>query len=255
MDHEEIKNQAESFDYAQPQNEVEFNKNLDLLLKYLLFETKWDSPTIRQSHLLDRIPHLQDLPLVCKAKECEYALKCPIMRKLNDRQQEATFIGTECRADKIFAVEQFVAFVKDLSIDPEQTTDVVDVANLIRLLILKRRIDWTLAVEGLTVNDPALIWQKDGTVHRRLEAHPLLRIGDGIEKQIQAAKKQLMAGRASRAEMAGMLGKSGVDILKDLWSGKLNVENDALPLKEDSSIEAEFKVTEEDVLDSISREE
>jgi hypothetical protein len=219
-------------DLTAASSEEEFEEAIDLLAQCLLFETPWqesfkDNPRIRR-----KIAILEDVPLVCRAMDCPYAQRCPIMKALETDAERVALVGTPCRADKIYAVEQFAAFVKELQIEPEQTTDIVNVASLVRLMLYKRRIDWTLAIEGLIDREPRVIDQKSGQVYYTKVVHPLIKVSEQIEKQISQLHKQLMADRQSRAALAATMGRSSVDILHGLFTGKL--------LESDNPIEADF---------------
>jgi hypothetical protein len=210
--------------YADPISDNDFEDQMDLLAQYLLFGTKWESIITKNPKLRRKVPILGDIPLVCKATDCPYATKCPVLKGIPVNADKLKLVGTECRADKIYAVESFADFVKDLQIDPEQTTDIINVASIIRLLILKRRIDWTLAIEGIMDKEPGVIDQRTGQVYFRNVVHPLLKVSESLEKQIAVLQKQLMADRQARAALAASMGK-GADILKELFSNPKMLED------------------------------
>lgn len=226
-------------DITKPVSEEEFEDAIDLLTQTLLFDTPWKDLLLENPKHRRTIPIITDIPLVCKATDCAYAAKCPIMKALSKDADKLKFIGTECRADKIYAIQQFTSLAKELDVKPEQTNDIISIASIVRLLILKRRIDWSLAIDGIVTKEPGAIDQKSGTVYYKLAAHPLLKVSADIEKQISQVQKQLMADRQERAKLAASLGNRGSDLLKALFTGKVN----ALPAS--TPIEAEF-IMEED---------
>lgn len=228
---DEITSLAKTLNFRDPITEEEFESALDILVQFLLFGTKWENLVLENPKIRKKIPVINDMPLICKANDCEYASKCPILKHLKKDQDRAALIGTECRADKIFAIEQLTAFVKELQIEPDQTTDILNVANLIGKLIVKRRIDWQLAISGLTEREVSAIDQRTGQVYHKTSANPLFKVSEGLEKQITTLQKQLVADRQARTSLA-TTGK-GVDILKQLFSGNFKA-------LEESAIEAEF---------------
>lgn len=225
---------------SDPLSEKEFESALDLLAQYLLFETKWEVDIVKNPKKR-KVPILDDIPLICKANECLYADKCPVLKSIPKNSDRLKLVGTECRADRIYALEAFADFIKELQIDVDNTTDIINVASLVRNLILKRRIDWTLAIEGIMHKEPGVIDQRTGQVYWKAVVHPLLKVSEALEKQIAVLQKQLMADRQARASFAASLGK-GNDILKELFS------NTNL-LEQSNPIDAEF------YLDTEEREE
>jgi len=236
---EKISEIASQLNFTDPVSDTDFEDILDILAQYLLFGTKWESYALSNPKVRRTLPILFDMPLICKANDCPYAPKCPILKNIKKSADKVKLVGTECRADKIYAMEEFAAFAKDLQIDPAQTTDVINVAGLVRLLILKRRIDWTLAIEGIMDKEPGVIDQRTGQVYFRNVVHPLLKVSESLEKQLATLQKQLMADRQARAALMASIGK-GADVLNDLFSGDIRA------LEADNPIEAEFHVNTEE---------
>ncbi len=230
----EIRALAETIDFTDPVTEDEFEDAVDVLAQFLLFGTKWESVILKDPKARRRVPIISDIPLICKADDCVYAKKCPILKGIKKQNDKLKLIGTECRADRLYAIQEFTAFVRDLQIDPEQTTDIINVASLVRLLIIKRRIDWQIAIDGIMDKEPGVVDPRTGQVYFRNVVHPLLKTSESITKQMQMLQKQLMADRQARAALASALGQRGSDVLKNLFSGNFDA------LEADNPIDAEF---------------
>ncbi len=201
-------------------NEEEFTDAIDAFTRFLLFGTRWEELAIKNPKIRKTIPTLSDIPLQCKAYDCIYASKCPILKALDNKRDGNKLIGTDCRADQIHGVETFTALVKDMQIEPDQTTDIMTVAQIVRNLIFKRRIDWSIAIEGMELEEPTVIDQRSGQVHFKKVSHHLHNLSAQLDKQIAALQKQLMADRAARATLAASLGKNNITTLANLFAGK-----------------------------------
>ncbi len=217
----------QNFNLSQPAAEEEFTSALDSVAKFLLFGTSWEDATISK-----KVPMLSDMPLVCKVHSCPFASKCAVLKN-TPKGKEGDLLGTDCRAEKLFGVEQFSALVKELHVNPEQTVDVINVTSLVRLLIIKRRMDLYLSIEGMIYDEIGTVNQRTGQAYGKKTLHPLFKEYDKVEKQIHALQAQLMASRKDRASLAATVGKHA-DVLKDLFQGKMNKP-------EPAPIEAEFE--------------
>jgi hypothetical protein len=137
-------------------------------------------------------------------------------------------VGTQCRADKLFGVQNYAMIIKDLDIQPGQAIDLINAANLVRWMIYRRRLDWQLAIEGLTIN--AVMAVQKGTELGEQKAHPLFKEAERVDKMIDAAQKSLVASRKDRLALAAQFGKEK-DVIKNLFIGLgmdnlLEVENE-----------------------------
>lgn len=216
----EIADNYYSFNISAPSTEAEFDDALGTVMQFLLFGSKWDPVAIKDKRALKRIPILQDIPLICYVRDCPYANKCVVLRNVLP-QDEVGLFGTECRADKLYAAETFSALIQDLEVAPENTVDLLNVASLVRLMIIQRRIDWSIALDGLTLREVATIDQRSGQAYTKMSSHPLLKEAERIQKQISVLQTQLMANRKERMNFAASVGKS-TDVLKQLLTGKFN---------------------------------
>jgi hypothetical protein len=146
---------------------------------------------------------------------------------MNDSEQ-MKLVGTECRADKLYAVEQFAALVKELQINPDQTSDLLSVTAMIRHLIILRRIEWRLSIDDIMVKEPGIIDQKSGQVYWKEVSHPLMKEQERLENQVRKLRTELQASRKDRVAVAMSMGK-GNEVLKSLFSSTF-----------EAPIEAEF---------------
>jgi hypothetical protein len=177
-------------------DEDEFVQALEELASLLLFDTDWS----KHSQSLKHLDIIHDVPLVCKVEFCPYASKCDVLPHLTDSEREQ-LRDTPCRSERMFALRQFVAFVRDLSIRPSDAIDVQNVADLVRLSILKRRIDWQISMDGM-IEYEKYVADNKGTVFTKRDSHPLLKEYERVNKQIASLAKQLVASRRDRITLA-----------------------------------------------------
>jgi len=219
-DRKEITQNYYSFNIAAPATDEEFDDALGTVMQYLLFGSKWDPVAITDKRVLSKIPIIQDIPLRCEVRDCPYAAKCPLLRKARP-QEEAGLMGTDCRADKLYAAELFSTLIQDLEVGPENTVDLINVASLVRLMVIQRRIDWAIALDGIELREVSAIDQRSGQAYLKLTSHPLLKEMERLQKQISVLQTQLMANRKERLNYAASIGKGG-DLIKNLLTTKLN---------------------------------
>jgi len=207
-----------NFNLAEPCSDVEFTSALERVAQYLLFGTNWDSGIA-----IKKLDFISDIPLTCKGMECPYATKCPVLRNMK-KSDIPNLIGTDCRAERIFGLENFSAIVKELGISPEHTNDIINATAIIRLQIMQRRIDWHLAIDGMQLDEVATVNQRTGQAYSKRVTHPLFKEYEKLGKQIAALQSQLQASRKDKANLAATVGKHA-DALKDLFMGKIKNVN------------------------------
>ena len=207
---------SEFFELSKEFNDEEFSKALLQLGETLLFDTDWHNNIVRNSKIIANTGLLQDIPLICRAEKCPYAAKCPVLQQMSDQKVIDSLKGTNCRVDRIFGLKQFVSLVKNLNIDPGQTVDILNVASYVRLLMLKRRMDWDIAIEGLRYDEIAAVDQRTGSVYHKSVDNPLIKAAGSLDKQIEAQQKLLVASRKDKMNAASQLGQHQ-DFLKELF--------------------------------------
>lgn len=223
----------DEFQLALPSTEGDFREQLEAFASFLLFKTEWD----KQDNVIKEINIIHDVPLICHVEFCPYAAKCDVLPNLSDAEKEE-LRETNCRSERIYGIKHFASLVKDLSIRPADSIDVQNVADLVRLFILKRRIDWQISIDGMIEREEYIADNK-GTVLTRRDSHPLLKEYERINKQIISLSKQLMASRRDRLTIAKELNPS---------SKLISLFNKNIPPTprqvEAETVDAEFKTEE-----------
>lgn len=257
-----------NFSLAAPITDKEFDTALDFLFNYLLFDVKsWQPELIKDPTIRQEMPILSSFPLHCKGRGkpimtkvldeetgeeeeiptghykggCRYYEMCPIMRKLEPEQQEE-LLGKPCRVDQHEGVRLFSAQVKELNISPHETASIIQVAQLVRLLILQRRIDWELAYYDLAYDEVTTINPVTGAKIYQRQVNQLIKEGRAIENSINKLQSQLLATRKDRAQMLQGLRQPEENSLRNILKEALKKE----PQKDrENIIEAEFEVQSE----------
>ncbi len=212
-----IKSEATKFSIVAPITEDEFDDSLWNLATFMLFNTKWDPSN--KVKIPKKLPVISDMPMICNTKKCHYASVCPTLKAM-DPSNYHILEGTRCREEKYLGIQHFTTLVKDLNIEPGQAVDILDVANLVRLYIYRRRIDWDIAVEGMTIEAVNAIDHKTKKAFGEMKEHPLLKVANAIDKQIDSTKKSLIASRKDRLTMAAQFG-GDKEQLKKLFTSQL----------------------------------
>mgnify|MGYP001608100912 FL=1 len=201
--HAEILKRYEDVDPYIELGESEYEEALGGLGLYLLFESNpdpgWLLKAAKRKNVLTKLPVISNVNLICQTTDCPYYSVCPVMRQIPDLADRHKLKGTECRADRIYGLELIVGLIKELDVRPEKLNELIMVAEMGRLLVLKRRIDWHMALDGTEISTPHLVAQKTGTVYYRLEAHPLLSPSFNLDKQLESLRKQMLANRKEQA--------------------------------------------------------
>lgn len=193
--------------------EEDFELLLDMAIREHLDDTEWRSveESIKKVAFI-----LEDLPLICQVDDCPYARKCDVLARMPDPAKREKLRGTLCRSEMIFMARQFVYLVRDLKIPPSAASDILNVIDLVRNLVLKRRIDWHIALEGMLEDVPAAV-SPDGTIYTRRVPHPLIVVAETLQKQINVLYKQLMASRRDRLTLVKEMRKD-VELLKRIFT-------------------------------------
>lgn len=215
---EQLEKKVESFDILAPVDTGSFDEALENMAAFLLFDTKvWQEHIVKNRKILQKFPLIMDMPLVCKATKCVYASKCSVLKKVVNFEDQTKMEETDCKDEKIYSVNLFVDLVKELSIGPDATSDLLLVSSLVRLHVMRRRINWSIAIDGMTQEEPAVASTKTNHVYWKKTSHPLLRESERIERQINILFSQLVASRKDKLAAAASLGKR--NDLADLFSG------------------------------------
>ena len=227
LDRAAIVAKAKAFDLQAPVSDEEFDDAIHALATFLLFKTKWDPK--HGSKLPKRLPIVGDVPLICKGHDCTFAAVCPVIKNMSFKDVDK-LEGTQCRADKLLGVQYFTDIIRDLDIQPGQSIDLINAANLVRWLIYRRRIDWQLALEGLTIDAVIGLDRETGLPLGEKKNHPLYKAQQETDRMIDAAQKSLVASRHDRLKLATQFGKES-DVVKLLFTqlGIHATGDDSLP--------------------------
>lgn len=196
-------------------NHGDWENIIESFAKACLRDTPWSEKGIRITSKADVI---FDMPMKCNPFTCRYRQKCEVIRGMSKEQKEM-LVDTDCRSEMLFAVRKFTEYVSSLDVDPGASSDIAVVSSLVRLEILRRRIDWDIAIQGLVDTKPVV--GRDGKVREERVEHPLLKSRKSIEEQIAKQLRMLLATRADKLKiqkeinMQGKVLLSIVDLVPD----------------------------------------
>jgi hypothetical protein len=239
----DLAKRAGEFNLAQPTSESEFDVALDWLFNHLMFDNKnWQNTLIHDPQLRRELPVLDSFPLLCKTSKCRYYEVCPIMKSMPKGDQNA-LKDSRCRMDRTEGVKIFTATIKELNVQPDSMTEIIQVARLVRLLVLQRRVDWELAINDISYEEvSAVVPAGEGEPWIKIyekRVNQLMKEGERIEGQINKIYSQLLATRKDRAHVA-VAGREKDNALKNLLMDALRT------VEKDESTPAEWKDVEED---------
>lgn len=216
----------------------EFELAVDYLCATLLFGTDWEKAFLDNPRLRKRIPSINDLPLVCQAEQCPYAKVCPVLKAMPQHKWD-TLIDTRCRADQVYATEMFAEQIRSLRVQPKDTPDIVQVAAIVRFMLLSRRVDWELAIHGLVSDRVDAMDQKAITVYFYRSPSELLKEHERLTKLVGLLQGQLMSTRRDRAQLEAQNGNRVDGGISDMLRA----------LRRDNSIPVEDVSEPQDVID------
>jgi len=222
MSKADVRKAAQSFDITVPMGDDEYSDSLQLLGSYLLFGTKWDAVPGKPPFMPKNLPVISEMPRICDPYTCPYKDVCPVIQKMSDLDRYK-LVGTRCRAEREAGVKLFAAVVKDLDIEPTQTIDVLNAANMVRLMIYRTRLDWEMASDSMQITPVTATNPITGEAYREQKEHPLLKAAERLDKMIESAGKSLVASRKDRLNLAAQLGK-GQDFLAKLLTRQLELD-------------------------------
>ena len=126
-------------------------------------------------------------------------------------------------------LKAFTDHVQELDIAPTASTDILNVASMVRLEVLLHRINWRMALMGFMEKKVGAVIQKTGEVIWQEEPTLLFKHSADINKQLSAIYSQLLASRKDRAQLAGA--KGATDFLSQLLSRRNALEAESRDLE------------------------
>lgn len=236
----------ERFDPARSMEQEEFDRAIDYLCAVLLFGTSWEQTALANPKIRRKIPTINDIPLMCQASECPYASVCPILAQM-PVENWSELVGTRCRADQVYAVQMFADQVRSMGISPQHTTDIIQVADIVRWMIMYRRLDWELALAGMTEMRVDELNDRTGQVYLYRAPSELIKEMERMSKRISALQSTLMSTRRDRAQLEAERTSSDkgqlIDLLRAVRAKSSIIQQAADPedleLSEDNESEPE----------------
>lgn len=182
--------------------ESEFENLIDTLCMNFLLGTPWEATLIKDPKSRRHQMGLYAVPLLCKANNCPYAVVCPVLKELPaDRWDK--LINTRCRVETVLATRYFSEQVINLAIKPTDTSDLINVVDIVRYLLIKHRLDNELAIFGMTQELVDAVDPKHGDIlSTKSEVSGVLAEMERVTKNIIKLQNTLLATRKDRLDVA-----------------------------------------------------
>jgi hypothetical protein len=146
------------------------------------------------------------LPMVCKAEECPRSKACKTA-------PEFLFKGLRCPIETMEVYRDFVRYVRELEVEPDNWVDLKMIEELVQLDLYISRIDHSLRVDGFMVEQTAGIMQKIPLPVKDQGAHPLIAVQTKYRDDRRKLYKDLLANRAERQKLQDRQKKREFDML------------------------------------------
>lgn len=127
-------------------------------------------------------------PMTCRGAQCPFAARCPVSHR-------SEFIGTPCIVEQVEAYRLFVAYVRELEVSPDDHVDLQMISELVRLHLMQRRLELTLAEEDVTEEVNTVV---GGRVVTNREVNKLMSELRNIRNDILKLYDKLLASREAR---------------------------------------------------------
>ena len=190
----------------------------------LVFEANWTDNAVNINRLNDIVPHVRHSSLICKGDECPFAAKCSVLRSLPQGMKKV-IVGTDCREERIYGVKTFVEWINNLNVSPDETPELLNLAQLVSDLILLRRIKMELAVyahHGSLIQEKSANPKTGEIYDSKLVQHPLIDAEDRINKRIESLQKRLIASRKDKMDSMSKVKSTAnfMDMMANAIAGK-----------------------------------
>lgn len=150
------------------------------------------------------------LPAICKGTTgCVYAQNnlCPV-------ENRDSFIGKNCPLELLEIFKHFSGYIKDLSIEPEDYTNIQLIADLCRLHLTLWRTDMNMRIQPEISSEIGVIAQKTGEAFYRETINKNRELQAVTRESIQKVYRSLIATKESKARLK--TGDTGSITISDL---------------------------------------
>jgi hypothetical protein len=144
------------------------------------------------------------LPMICQAEACYWASRCPT-------RPEFLFEGLSCPLEIVDIYRNFVRYVQELDVNPDDHVDLKLILDLLRIDLQTRRVDQQIQLQGMEAEK---VTRSANSTTTEKVIHHLLTYQRGLRQDRSDLYKQLVASREAKKKAEAVDTRGKTDLLQ-----------------------------------------
>jgi hypothetical protein len=150
----------------------------------------------------------EKLPMICHGSACFWAKQCPT------KETGWLFEGLRCPIEIMEAYRNFVRYVRELDVHPDDHVDLNLIHDLVRIDLQLKHMDMRIQVQGMEVDHVAGIIQgREARPVIDKIANPFLSVQTKLRNDRQGIYNLLLASRKEKKKVEQAEGKQKLDLI------------------------------------------